>query len=153
MLIDSFDIQKEEKTKYLAENISSVCVKGDVIALSGELGSGKTTFAKYFIKNLVKTNSVPSPSYNLLITYNSKSKIICHMDAWRIKNDFEAISLGISEMYEHSIFIIEWAEKIKKLIPKGSLKLTIKKVNNKRDLFIEGNADWKTRLKNLKIND
>ena len=153
MLINAYNIKKESNTKYIAESISDICNNGDVIALSGELGSGKSTFAKYFIKNLIKANSVPSPSYNILLTYNSKNKTIYHMDAWRIKSENEALDLGISEMFEKSIFIIEWAEKIKNIIPSNSLKIRIKIEKNKRTLLIEGNVSWKKRLKSLISND
>ena len=153
MLINAFNIQKEINTKCIAENISNICYHGDVIAISGELGSGKSTFAKYFIKNLVQTKSVPSPSYNILLTYNSKDKTICHMDAWRLKNESEVFNLGITEMFEKSIFIIECAEKIKTLIPSNALKLLIKREKNKRILLIEGNVDWKKSLEKLISND
>ena len=153
MLINAFNIQKEINTKCIAENISNICYHGDVIAISGELGSGKSTFAKYFIKNLVQTKSVPSPSYNILLTYNSKDKTICHMDAWRLKNENEVLNLGITEMFEKSIFIIEWAEKIKTFIPSNALKLSIKREKNKRILLIEGNVGWQKRLEKLISND
>ena len=153
MLINAYNIKKESNTKHIAESISAICNNGDVIALSGELGSGKSTFAKYFIKNLIKANSVPSPSYNILITYNLKDTTICHMDAWRLKSENEALNLGISEMFEKSIFIIEWAEKIKNIIPSNSLKIKIKIEKNKRTLLIEGNGSWKKRLKKFISND
>ena len=153
MLINIFNISKEEKTKYIAEKISNICNKGDVIALSGRLGIGKTTFAKHFIKKASKVGQVPSPSYNLLLSYKTNNTMIHHMDAWRLKNVEEAISLGITEMYENSIFIIEWAEKIKKILPPDCLQLQIFEENSKKKISLEGNSNWKKRLEPLFLNE
>ena len=107
MIIGIINIQSENKTKLIAEELYGICKTGDLIAISGELGSGKSTFAKYFIKKAVNVKSVPSPTYNLILPYQTKLSTIYHMDAWRIKDENEAASLGITEMFESSIFIIE----------------------------------------------
>ena len=135
MHIGSIAIQKEYKTKLVAEKLSSICKKGDLIALTGELGSGKSTFAKYFIKNISKVKNVPSPTYNLILSYDSKKSPIYHMDAWRLNSNDEAIALGITEMFESSIFIIEWADKIEKILPNSYLSLSIRNHNNKKKLL------------------
>ena len=153
MLINIFNISKEEKTKYIAEKISNICKKGDVIALSGRLGIGKTTFAKHFIRKVSKVDQVPSPSYNLLLSYKTNNTMIHHMDAWRLKNIEEAISLGITEMYENSIFIIEWAEKIKKILPSDCLRLQLFEEKSIKKISVEGNSNWKKRLEPFFLND
>ena len=150
MFIKSFNIQEENKTKIIAEEFSKICKKGDVLAISGSMGVGKTTFIKYFIQNISKTGSVPSPSYNIILPYKSKNSNIFHMDAWRLKNHNEALSLGITEMFEDAIFLIEWAEKIKAILPNNTLSLKIKNINNKKFLEIEGNEIWNKRFKNIK---
>ena len=153
MIIGIIDIQYEKKTKFIAEELYHICRKGDLIALSGELGSGKTTFAKYFIKKAIKVKTVPSPTYNILLSYETEKATICHMDAWRIKNENEAISLGISDMFDSSIFIIEWAEKIKNITPDNCLTLIINTKNNLRELIFKGNNKWKSRLENFAFNE
>ena len=150
MFINSFNIQKENKTKIIAEEISKICKKGDVLAISGSMGVGKTTFIKYFIKKISKAKSVPSPSYNIILPYESKISNIFHMDAWRLKNHNEALSLGIIEMFDDAIFLIEWAEKIRLLLPNNCLSLIIKNIDNKKFLKIVGNEVWSKRLKNIK---
>ena len=150
MFINSFNIQKENKTKIIAEEISKICDKGDVLAISGSMGIGKTTFIKYFIQKISKAKSVPSPSYNIILPYEAKISTIFHMDAWRLKNHNEALSLGITEMFDDAIFLIEWAEKIKVILPNNCLNLIIKNINNKKFLEIGGNEVWKKRLKNIK---
>ena len=150
MIINNFNIQEENKTKILAEKISKICKKGDVLSISGNMGVGKTTFIKYFIKKITGTKSVPSPSYNIMLPYDSKQSSIYHMDAWRLKNYDEALSLGITEMFDDAIFLIEWAEKIKLLLPDNCLSLIIKNIDNKKILEIVGNEVWNKRLKNIK---
>ena len=150
MFINNFNIQEENKTKIIAEEISKICKKGDVLGISGSMGVGKTTFIKYFIQKITKAKSVPSPSYNIILPYESEHSTIFHMDAWRLKNHNEALSLGITEMFDDAIFLIEWAEKIKVILPNNCLNLIIKNINNKKFLEIGGNEVWKKRLKNIK---
>ena len=150
MFINSFNIQEENKTKSIAEEISKICEKGDILAISGNMGVGKTTFIKYFIQNISKVKSVPSPSYNIILPYESRVSTIFHMDAWRLKNHNEALSLGITEMFDSAIFLIEWAEKIKKILPDDCLKILIKDKKNKKFLAIEGNELWNKRFINIK---
>ena len=150
MFINNFNIQEENKTKIIAEEISKICEKGDVLAISGSMGIGKTTFIRYFIQKISKAKSVPSPSYNIILPYKAKASNIFHMDAWRLKNHNEALSLGIIEMFDDAIFLIEWAEKIKVILPNNCLNLIIKDINNKKFLEIEGNEVWRKRLKNIK---
>ena len=153
MFINNFNIQEENKTKIIAEEISKICKKGDVLAISGSMGVGKTTFIKYFIQKITKAKSVPSPSYNIILPYESKHSTIFHMDAWRLKNHNEALSLGIIEMFDNAIFLIEWAEKIKVILPNNCLNLLIKDINNKKFLEIEGNEVWRKRLNNIKNHE
>ena len=150
MFINKFNIQEENKTKIIAEEISKICKKGDVLAISGNMGVGKTTFIKYFIQKIAKAKSVPSPSYNIILPYESKHSTIFHMDAWRLKDHNEALSLGITEMFDNAIFLIEWAEKIKVILPNDSLKLLIKNIKNKKFIEIDGNEVWNKRFKNIK---
>jgi tRNA threonylcarbamoyladenosine biosynthesis protein TsaE len=114
------------------------------------MGVGKSTFIRYFIKKVSKAKSVPSPSYNIILPYKAKASDIFHMDAWRLKNHNEALSLGIIEMFDDAIFLIEWAEKIKLLLPDNCLSLIIKNIDNKKILEIVGNEVWNKRLKNIK---
>ena len=150
MIINNFNIKEENETRIIAEEISKICKKGDVLAISGNMGVGKTTFIKYFIQKITKAKSVPSPSYNIILPYESRHSTIFHMDAWRLKNYNEALSLGITEMFDNAIFLIEWAEKIKVILPNDCLKLLIKNIKNKRFIEIEGNEAWKKRFKNIK---
>ena len=153
MLINNFNIQAENNTKIIAEEISEICKKGDDLAISGDMGVGKTTFIRYFIKKISKAKIVPSPSYNIILPYETKHSTIFHMDAWRLKSHNEALTLGITEMFQDAIFLIEWAEKIKLILPNDCLKLSMKNIKNNKFIEIEGNEVWKKRLKNIKNDE
>ena len=153
MLISKFNIHKENKTRFIAQEISKICKKGDVLAISGSMGSGKSTFIRYFIRKISNAKSVPSPTYNIILPYETKHFVIYHMDVWRLKNHNEALSLGITEMFDNSVFLIEWAEKIKMILPDNSLILSIKNKNNQKWLEIMGNESWEKRLKKINKNE
>ena len=150
MLINKFNIHEENKTKLIAQEISKICKKGDVLAISGSMGSGKSTFIRYFIRKISNAKSVPSPTYNIILPYETRHFVIYHMDVWRLKNYNEALSLGITEKFDDGIFLIEWAEKINVILPSDCLRLSIKRIKNKKFLKIQGNEAWKNRLKKIK---
>ena len=149
MFINTFNIHEETNTKTIAQQLSKISKKGDVFGINGNMGSGKTTFIRYFIQEISKVSNVPSPSYNIILPYECNKSKLYHMDAWRLKNYNEALSLGITEMFDDSIFLIEWAEKIKIILPNNYLSLSIKNIKNKKVLKLEGNKKWRIRLKNL----
>ena len=153
MLINTFNIHEESKTKVVAQQLSKISKKGDIFGITGKMGSGKTTFIRYFIKKISSVSNVPSPSYNIILPYECNKSKLYHMDAWRLKNHNEALSLGITEMFDDSIFLIEWAEKIKTILPNNYLKLSIKNIKNKKILKLEGDKEWEIRLKELLKND
>ena len=153
MLINTFNIHEEIKTRTIAQQLSNISKKGDVFGITGKMGSGKTTFIRYFIQKISKVSNVPSPSYNIILPYDCNKSKVYHMDAWRLKNYNEALSLGITEMFDDTIFLIEWAEKIKTILPDNYLKLSITNIKNKKVLKLEGDKKWKIRLKKLSNYD
>ena len=98
------------------EDVSLKLKKGDIICLSGELGSGKTTFARNLINsiykknNLIKPTSIKSPSFPILLTYEVNQFEIFHYDLYRISNINELIEINIFEELNNSITLIEWPE-------------------------------------------
>tara|TARA_Y100001970_G_scaffold24404_1_gene29006 strand:+ start:4249 stop:4692 length:444 start_codon:yes stop_codon:yes gene_type:complete len=114
LTLDLFSLEK------FCENISQNLDRGNIICLFGELGSGKTTFARSIIKSIYRKNtslapsSIKSPSFPILITYEVKNIEIYHYDLYRISNSNELFELNIFENLENSITIIEWPEIILK---------------------------------------
>ena len=86
------------------------------------MGTGKTTFARFFInklalKNKKKIKNIISPTYNLIQNYNcGKKNLVCHIDLYRLENIKEIMNIGLIEEIENKIALIEWPEKVKEII-------------------------------------
>lgn len=118
-----------KETHKVAKDIAKNLKRGDVLALVGDLGGGKTTFVKGLTHALGIKEEVQSPTFTLIREYQiknqeagSKKQIgkIYHMDMYRLKNESDAMELGLEEIFagRTAICLIEWADKIKKILPK-----------------------------------
>lgn len=129
-----------QETIELGKIISRLLKKGDVLALFGNLGSGKTTLVKGIAKGLkVKHQIVNSPSFVLLKEYKGKLPIY-HFDFYRIRKGDEAYSVGLEEfLFGKGICVIEWADRVKRFLPKNYLDIALKfKDKNRRKITING---------------
>lgn len=99
-------------TERLAARLAHVARAGDVIGLSGELGAGKTTFARAFIRARLGPVEVPSPTFTLVQVYEGADVAIWHFDLYRIEDPSEALELGIEEAFAAAISLIEWPERL-----------------------------------------
>ena len=105
-----------EDLEILAKNFIKELKKGSIVCLKGELGAGKTTFARFIInsfydlKKIKKPISIKSPSFPILLTYDLSDVEIFHYDLYRIKNNYELDQLNIEENIYNSITLIEWPE-------------------------------------------
>ena len=103
-----------EGLKKFCEDVSLYLKKGDIICLSGDLGSGKTTFSRYLIKSIYQIqnkeppNIIKSPSFPILLTYELSNFEIYHYDLYRISKNSELIHLNIFEELNNSITLVEW---------------------------------------------
>ena len=103
-----------EGLKKFCEDISLYLKKGDIICLSGDLGSGKTTFSRYLINSIYKNqnkeppNIIKSPSFPILLTYELSNFEIYHYDLYRVSKNSELIHLNIFEELNNSITLVEW---------------------------------------------
>ena len=101
---------------------------GDIIAIEGEIGAGKTTFIKGVLKGLGYKGNVNSPTYTLINEYQADSKII-HIDCYREKNINRWIDIGfIDYLNDNNIIIIEWPEYIRKILPSDTIDIYIKHI-------------------------
>jgi len=129
-----------EETLSLGKQIASNLSPGNVIALCGTLGSGKTVLAKGIALGLEITENLTSPTYTIINEYRTKNNeiILYHIDVYRLENekDFEDIG-GIEILNSKGICIIEWSEKIIKLLPADTIKVSIEiKGENSRGIKI-----------------
>ncbi|NQT95892.1 MAG: tRNA (adenosine(37)-N6)-threonylcarbamoyltransferase complex ATPase subunit type 1 TsaE [Candidatus Omnitrophica bacterium] len=132
-----------EETKRMGERLAKLFKGGEVIALSGELGSGKTTFTKGIARGLgVKDPEyVNSPSFVLIKEYKGKLNLY-HFDLYRLDNLGDIEYIGIQEyLDDNGVVVIEWAEKLQSLLPKEHIKISISIMgNNKRRLQAQGHG-------------
>ncbi len=140
----------EEETKKLGKNLAFILRKGDVISLSGELGSGKTLFVKGLAEGLEAKEEVTSPSFVLLNIYPGRVKLY-HFDLYRITAEEFWETVGGDFLYEDGVVVLEWGEKIEKLLPLSSLKVKFErgKKENERKIIFDFGPGWKKRLEGL----
>lgn len=138
----------------LAAALAGIARRGDVIALSGALGSGKTVFARAFIRSLSGSDEeVPSPTYTLVQTYEHEGGTIYHFDLFRIDSAGETIELGLEEAMADGISLIEWPERAGDLLPPDRLRITIEHgaASEVRALTLAGGGAWPARLRRIRL--
>lgn len=121
------------KVEYSLDQINQVAQKiiesnpEKIILFNGEMGAGKTTFIKALCRNLGLENPTSSPTFSLVNEYKVfDNQLIYHFDVYRLKNQTEALDMGIDEyLYSGHWCFIEWAEKIPDLIPEHHSVITI----------------------------
>lgn len=149
-------------TAALARKIAAVAGRGDIIALSGELGAGKTTFARHFIHGLGIREEVPSPTFTLVQTYTApageagKSGAhgdtgIWHFDLFRIETPEEVLELGMEDAFRDGISLIEWPEILGSLLPADHLGMRFEygHARGSRTVRLRGHGSWRQRLEGL----
>ena len=133
-----------EDTQSFAFSFSKKIKRGQIIALIGDLGSGKTTFSKGFAKGLGIENTVSSPTFKLVSEYHNDFSLF-HVDCYRLEDVNEFLIIGGHELLSNSeaIILIEWPEKIKPLWEKDWIYIHFKhddKNSNKRKITIKDRA-------------
>lgn len=130
---------------------------GDILALWGDLGAGKTTLARGFIAALVSAQeAVPSPTFTLVQTYPTEiggaPVEIWHFDLYRLKSAEEAYEVGIEEAFADGISLIEWPERLGSLLPRNRLDVTLLPGagGDSRILSLAGSDMWMGRLGGFK---
>lgn len=114
----------------LAQPLAKALRPGDVIALWGDLGVGKTTFARILIQTLVgDAIDVPSPTFTLVQAYDTSQGEVWHCDLYRLKDPEEVFELGLEDAFHEAICLIEWPERLGDLLPRRRIDITFKIVN------------------------
>jgi len=129
----------------IADKIKKILLPGDVVFLHGEIGVGKTTFARLLINGFenekkLKKSEILSPTFNIVFEYEIKEFTIKHFDLYRLKNSNDIKNVGLFENLEQSITLIEWPE------------LIINKPENRFDLFFKYAEDYNERSLIIKTN-
>lgn len=119
-----FTSRSVDQTRRLGMRLGGLLRVGDVIALTGDLGSGKTTFVQGVAQGWGSTDTVSSPTFVLVNQYRRPDgSKLHHMDAYRLGSALEAEDLDIDAMLESGTLVIEWAERISEVLPADRLTL------------------------------
>lgn len=128
-----FISKKEDDTIAFANRLSANLQNGDVIVLTGELGSGKTKFTQGILKYFGLDDEISSPTFTIVNEYHKDSINIYHFDVYRLSDVDEFYAIGGEEYFNNGICIIEWGELIKDALPKDYLHIVFSKDENNTD--------------------
>ncbi len=156
-----FELPDEAATARLARSLAARARQGDVLALFGDLGSGKTAFARAFINALptpdgtapATPEEVPSPTFTLLQTYQRAPAPVWHFDLYRVRRPDEVYELGFEEALSEGIVLIEWPERLGPLLPAERLELRFDfaERDQARRVALIGSGAWPRRLRDLEV--
>lgn len=135
----------EAETAAFARKLSAFARKGDVFALYGTLGMGKSVLARGFIQSLTGAEEVPSPTFTLVQSYEAPQFEIYHFDLYRLKSAEEIFELGMEEALYEGVCLIEWPDKMGAYLPRTCFKVTITPSENSRKISITSASEDKIR--------
>jgi len=143
----------EQETLNLAEKIAKLIEPGNVISISGELGTGKTCFVKGLAKGLGISQIITSPSFIILKIYHNKIPLY-HFDVYRLDKLFQLEDIGFNQFqYGDGVTVIEWGNKMKELLSFDHLQVNFYYYENKKRKikFIPHGESWVKKIKNLNL--
>ncbi len=137
----TFKSTNVEETMRFGEKLGMLLSPGDVVALVGELGAGKTTLVKGIVQGLGVTDrrAVKSPTFSLVHTYKGRMPVY-HFDAYRLEDAQDMLDIGSDEMISgDGVAVVEWADKVSGCLPKEYLQITLTAVSqSERNIEICG---------------
>jgi len=146
-------VQGEAGTARLAALLATLAAPGDIIALFGDLGVGKTAFARAFINALTDhAEEVSSPTFTLVQMYDTQRGPIYHFDMYRLEKPGDALELGVEDAFAEGICLIEWPDFLGPWLPHSRLDITLGDGDGKNVRIIEIRGctpHWNERLATL----
>lgn len=157
-LVAKITLTSPEATSRLAADLSERLGPGDILCLDGDLGAGKTHFARAMIQHLQardgRVEDVPSPTFTLVQTYEAAGQEIWHADLYRLGDPQEVDELGLTDAFDTAICLVEWPDRLGDEIPARALWLSLRMVpgqENARALTLSSAQPrlWADRLRAL----
>ncbi len=126
MRVDSIHIPTAESMEMLGARFARCCPSACIVFLQGELGTGKTTWVRGFLRGCGYQGAVKSPTYTLVEPYTFEDALIYHFDLYRLNDPEELEAVGIRDYFDgNSICLIEWPEKASELLPQPDVEIKI----------------------------
>lgn len=148
----TLDLADEAATRSLGETLAGMARAGDVIALSGTLGTGKSTLARAFIRFLTTPDEdVPSPTFTLVQVYDTEAGVVWHFDLYRLEKPDDALELGLDDAFADGISLMEWPDRLGPLLPRRRLDVTLAAgdTETSRKATLTAQGAWADRLGEL----
>lgn len=124
--LPAFAVHSEAQMAEAAIRVGRVLKSGDVILLEGDIGAGKSFFARAMIQSLQESpEDVPSPTFTLVQTYDTRAGEIWHADLYRLSDPDEIVELGLTEAFETAICLIEWPDRLADLAPDSAVCMSL----------------------------
>ena len=137
-------------TAALGAAIAAGLAVGDVVALAGDLGAGKTTLARAILTALGLTGPMPSPTFTLVQTYEAPRLAVHHYDLYRLEDPREIAELGLEEALEEGAILIEWPERASAVLPEDTLNVSLTMPDAQLRLAeLTGPARWASHFRGL----
>lgn len=143
----------ETATARLAEDIAAALLPGDILALTGNLGAGKSVLARAAIRTLADQPdlSVPSPTFALRIEYPLVRFAVTHVDLYRLTGDQEIDELGLEDALETGALIIEWPDRLRRSLSAERLDVVLEEENGGRSAMLTAHGTWPDRLDRARL--
>lgn len=153
----NFISKSENETIEFAYNLAKQLHNGNIIILSGDLGSGKTKFTQGILKYFGLENEISSPTFTIVNEYHHPNANIYHFDVYRLSDSDEFYAIGGEEYFNNGICIIEWGEIIEDILPNDYIKISFSKNEeniNYRNLHISAFGEKsKSIISNLNLQN
>lgn len=133
-------------TSDLGARIAAALKAGDAVALTGDLGAGKTTLARAILTALGVDENVPSPTFTLVQDYACARVAVSHYDLYRLESAREMDELGLDEALDHGAALIEWPERAEGRLPQDRLTVQLDFHEDGRRARLSGPARWRALL-------
>lgn len=149
--MNTIRIEHEEDMRVLAVRLAEIIKVGDVLALYGVLGAGKTVFARALVNAVAPAEEeVPSPTFTLVQVYDAQVPAIWHFDLYRLEKQQDVLELGWDDARRGAVAVVEWPERLGSLLPKDRLDISIDFVADSetaREVTFTPHGKWVGRQK------